>query len=56
MSDANVRADALQALTIAVLCRSDEPALARTLAVVISAVAIAILYLTNQLERRQPAG
>jgi molybdate transport system permease protein len=30
--------------------------LARALVLVISAVAIAILYLTNRLERRQPAG
>ncbi len=29
--------------------------LARTLVMVMSAVAIAILYLTNRLERRQPA-
>lgn len=35
---------------------SGNGALARVLALVISAVAIAILYLTNRLERRQPAG
>ena len=35
---------------------SGNGALARTLVLVISAVAIAILYLTNWLERRQPAG
>jgi len=35
---------------------SGNGTLARTLALVISAVAVAILYLTNWLERRQPAG
>jgi molybdate transport system permease protein len=35
---------------------SGNGALARTLSIVISAVAIAIVYLTNRLERRQPAG
>jgi len=34
---------------------SGNGALARTLSIVISAVAIAILYLTNRLERRRPA-
>src|SRR5258706_386483 len=35
---------------------SGNGALARALVLVISAVAIAILYFTNRLERRQPAG
>jgi molybdate transport system permease protein len=35
---------------------SGNGALARTLSLVISAVAIAILYLTNRLERRRPVG
>jgi len=35
---------------------SGNGTLARTLSLVISAVAIAILYLTNRLERRRPAG
>jgi molybdate transport system permease protein len=35
---------------------SGNGALARSLVLVISAVAIGILYLTNWLERRQPAG
>jgi hypothetical protein len=35
---------------------SGNGALARSLSLVISAVAIAVVYLTNRLQRRQPAG
>jgi molybdate transport system permease protein len=47
-----------QTLAVAIYdaVESGNGALARTLSLVISAVAIAILYLTKQLERRQPAG